>query len=58
MALNDAKIKEQQLKDKLVSKERLLIAKCNNLETKLNALQFNSKNDKRDKEEVYFYFLF
>jgi len=52
MAMSDGKLKEQQLKEKIVTKERQWTEKCSELETKLSSLQFFNKADKRDKEEV------
>jgi len=52
MAMSDGKLKEQQLKEKVAAKERQWSEKCSELETKLSSLQFFTKTDKRDKEEV------
>lgn len=51
MALTDFNLKEQQLKEKYVSRERSLSQKCIDLDTKLTSLQFQIQHDKRDKEE-------
>lgn len=52
MAISDSNLREHQIKEKYVSKERGLLARLGDLESKLRSMELHSSVDRRDKDDL------
>lgn len=52
MAISDSNLKEHQIKEKHAFKERGLLERLSDLESKLRSMELHSSVDKRDKDDL------